>query len=35
MVTQFGNSDTLTESLFEKKSVVKVKVNPCTGAVSK
>jgi len=35
MITQFGNTDTLTESLFEKKSVVKVTFNPATGAVVK
>lgn len=35
MIAQFGNTDTLTESLFEKKSVVKVTFNPATGAVVK
>lgn len=35
MITQFGNTDTLTESLFEKKSVVKVTFNPSTGGVIK
>lgn len=35
MITQFGNTDTLTESLFEKKSVVKVTFNPATGGVLK
>lgn len=35
MITQFGNTDTLTEELFEKKSVVKVTFNPATGGVIK
>ncbi len=35
MITQFGNTDTLTKSLFEKKSVVKVTFNPSSGAVIK
>lgn len=34
-ITQFGNTETLTEELFEKKSNVKVTFNPITGAVLK
>lgn len=34
-ITQFGNTETLTEELFEKKSVVQVIFNPITGAVVK
>lgn len=35
LITQFGNTDTLTEELFEKKSIVKVTFNPTTGGVVK